>query len=46
MGDAQPKHAEKGVGWGETPHAPSSHGIGGLGESEGERLVRGWVIGG
>ena len=31
MGDAQPKHAEKGVGWGETPHASSSHGIGGTG---------------
>jgi hypothetical protein len=24
MGDAQPKNAEKGVGWGETPHASSS----------------------
>jgi hypothetical protein len=31
MGDAQPKNAEKGVGWGETPHASSSHGIGGTG---------------
>jgi hypothetical protein len=39
MGDAQPKSAEKGVGWGETPHASSSHGIGGLGESEGERCL-------
>ena len=39
MGDAQPKNAEKGVGWGETPHASSSHGTGGLGESEGERCL-------
>jgi hypothetical protein len=39
MGDAQPKSAEEGVGWGETPHASSSHGIGGLGESEGERCL-------
>ena len=36
MGDAQPTSAEKGVGWGETLHASSSHGIAGLGESEGE----------
>jgi hypothetical protein len=33
------QNAEKGVGWGETPHASSSHGIGGLGESEGERCL-------
>ncbi len=31
MGDAQPKHAEKGSSKGETPHASSSHGIRGTG---------------
>jgi hypothetical protein len=39
MGDAQPKHAEKGVEWGETPHASSYHGILRLGESGGERCL-------